>query len=156
MKVMCGVLLLAWMPLAVAKNEKGYPKEKIAEFVVEKLDVTSMPAAIRLKRKKGKRTFGDYGYVTRRLDDNEAQVEAPQGRSQITISVLEENKSGIYACFNGQTQKPGSSQNQRVFLLTVKTGDGLLKGRESWKEFDSCPVIGGADSDTAADSYGGG
>jgi hypothetical protein len=156
MKVICGVLLLAWMPLAVAKNEKGYPKEKIAEFVVEKLDVTSMPAAIRLKRKKGKRTFGDYGYVTRRLDDKEAQVEAPHGHSQITISVLEENNSGIYVCFSGETQKQGSSQIQRVFLLTVKNGDGLLKGRESWKEFDSCPAIGGADSDAAADSYGGG
>ncbi len=156
MKVICGVFLLAWMPLAAAKSEKAYPKEKVAEFVVEKLDVTSMPAAIRLKRKKGKRTFGDYGYVTRRLDDNEAQVEAPQERSQITISVLEENKSGIYVCFNDQTQKPGSSQNQRVFLLTVKTGDGLLKGRESWKEFESCPVIGGSDSDGATDAYGGG
>jgi hypothetical protein len=155
MKVMCGVLLLAWMPLAVAKNEKGYPKEKVAEFVVQKLDLTSMPLAIRPKREKGKKTFGDYGYVTRKLDDKEALVEAPQCRSQITISVLEENKSGIYACFNGETQKPSGSQIQRVFLLTVKNGNGLLKGRESWKEFDSCPVIGGADSD-ATDSYGGG
>src|SRR5712675_3522004 len=107
MKVICGVLLLAWMPLAVAKNEKGYPKEKIAEFVVEKLDVTSMPAAIRLKREKGKKTFGDFGYVTRKLDDKEAQVEAPQGNSQITISVLEENKWGFYACFDGEATKPG-------------------------------------------------
>jgi len=156
MKVICGVLLLAWMPLAVAKSEKAYPKEKVAEFVVEKLDVTSMPAAIRLKREKGKKTFGDYGYVTRKLDDKEAQVEAPQGHSQITISVLEENKSGIYVCFNGETQKQGSSQIQRVFLLTVKTGDGLLKGRESWKEFESCPVIRGSDSDGATDAYGGG
>ena len=156
MKVICGMLLLVWMPMAVAKNERGYPKEKIAEFVVEKLDVTSMPVAIRLKREKGKKTFGDYGYVTRKLDDKEAQVEAPQRHSQITIGVLEVNKSGIYACFNGEAQKPGGSQIQRVFLLTVKTGDGLLKGRESWKEFESCPVIGGSDSDGATDAYGGG
>ncbi len=156
MKVICGVLLLAWMPLAVAKSEKAYPKEKVAEFVVQKLDVTSMPFAIRPKREKGKKTFGDYGYVTRKIDEKEALMEAPQGRSQITISVLEENKSGIYVCFNGETQKQGSSQIQRVFLLTVKNGDGLLKGRESRKEFDSCPVIGGPDSDAAADSYGGG
>lgn len=156
MKVMCGVLLLAWMPQAVAKSEKAYPKEKVAEFVVQKLDVTSMPFAMRPKREKGKKTFGDYGYVTRKLDDKEAQVESPQGHSQIKISVLEENKSGIYACFSGGTQKESGSQIQRVFLLTLKTGHGLLKGRESWKEFDSCPVIGGADSDAAADSYGGG
>jgi len=156
MKTMCGVLLLVWMPLAVAKSEKAYPKEKVAEFVVQKLDVTSMPLAIRPKREKGKKTFGDYGYVTRKLDDKEALVEAPQGRSQITISVLEENKSGIYACFNGETQKPSGSQIQRVFLLTVKNGNGLLKGRESWKEFDSCPVIGGADSEGSTGAYGGG
>src|SRR5882762_4321254 len=136
MKVICGVLLLVWMPMAIAKNEKVYPKEKIAEFVVEKLDVTSMPVAIRLKREKGKKTFGDYGYVTRKRDDKEAQVEVPQRHSQITIGVLEVNKSGIYVCFNGETQKQGSSQIQRVFLLTVKNGDGLLKGRESWKKFD--------------------
>ena len=156
MKVICGVLLLAWMPLAGAKSEKAYPKEKVAEFVVQKLDVTSMPFAIRPKREKGKKTFGDYGYVTRKIDEKEALMEAPQGRSQITISVLEENKSGIYVCFNGETQKPSGSQIQRVFLLTVKPGDGLLKGRESWKEFESCPVIGGSDSDGATDAYGGG
>ena len=148
--------MLAWMPLAAAKSEKAYPKEKVAEFVVQKLDVTSMPFAIRPKREKGKKTFGDYGYVTRKIDEKEALMEAPQGRSQITISVLEENKSGIYVCFNGETQKQVSSQIQRVFLLTVKNGDGLLKGRESRKVFDSCPVIGGPDSDAAADSYGGG
>src|SRR6202022_1798684 len=154
MKVMSGVFLLVCMPLAVAKSDEAYPKEKIAEFVVEKLDVTSIPSAIRPKREKGKKTFGDYGYVTRKLDDNEALVERPQGRSQITISILEENKSGIYVCLKGQAQKQGSSQIQRVFLLKLKDGNGLLKGRESWKEFDSCPVTGGTDNDSAANSYG--
>jgi hypothetical protein len=47
MKVMSGVFLLACMPLAVAKSDEAYPKEKVAEFVVEKLDVTSIPVAIR-------------------------------------------------------------------------------------------------------------
>jgi hypothetical protein len=156
MKVMSGVFLLVCMPLAVAKSDEAYPKEKVAEFVVEKLDVTSIPSAIRPKREKGKKTFGDYGYVTRKLDDNEALVEAPQGGSQVTINILEQNKSGIYVCVNGQTQKQSGSQIQRVFLLKLKNGNGLLKGRESWKEFESCPVIGGADNDSAADSYGGG
>jgi hypothetical protein len=153
-KVMSGVLLLAWMPLALAKSDTVYPKEKVAEFVVEKLDVTSMPSAIRPKREKGKKTFGDYGYVTRKLDDNKALVEAPQGLSQVTISILEEDKSGIYVCFNGQAQKQSGTQIQRVFLLRLN-GNGFLKGRESWKEFGSCPVIGGTDNDSAPDAYGG-
>jgi len=156
MKVMSGLFLLVCMPLAVAKSDEAYPKEKIAEFVVEKLDVTSIPPAIRPKQEKGKKTFGDYGYVTRKLDEKEALVESPQGRSQITVNILEENKSGIYVCLNGRTEKQGSRQVQRVFLLKLKNGNGLLKGRESWKEFASCPMIGGADSDSAADSYGGG
>jgi hypothetical protein len=156
MKVMCGLFLLVCMPLAVAKSDKAYPREKLAEFVVDKLDVTSMPSAIQPKRVKGKKTFGDYGYITRKLDDNEALIEAPQGRPQITISILEENKSEIYVCLKGQAQNQSTRQIQLVFLLKLKNGNGLLKGRESWKEFDSCPVIGGADNDSAADSYGGG
>jgi len=155
MKVMSGVLLLAWMPLAVAKSDTAYPKEKVAEFVVDKLDVTSIPSAIRPKREKGKKTFGDYGYVTRKLDDKEALVEAPQGLSQVTISILEEDKSGIYVRFSGQAQKQSGTQIQRVLLLRLKNGNGLLKGRESWKEFDSCPVIGGTDNDSAPGAYGG-
>ena len=156
MKVMSAVFLLVCMPLAVASNDRAYPKEKVAEFVVAKLDVTSIPSAIGPKREKGKKTFGDYGYVTRKLDEKEALVESPQGGSQIIVSILEENKSGIYVCLSGGAQKQSSSQIQRVFFLKLKNGDGLLKGRESWKEFASCPMIGGADSDSAADSYGGG
>ena len=156
MKVMSGVFLLVCVPLAVANSDKAYPKEKLAEFVVEKLDVTSMPSTIRPKREKGKKTLGDYGYVTRKVDDKEALVEAAQSRSQITIRMLEESKSGIYVCLSGQAQNESSKHIQRVLLLKLKTADGLLKGRGSWKEFDSCPVIGGADNDSAADSYGGG
>jgi hypothetical protein len=154
MKVMSGVFLLACVPLAVANGDAPYPKERVAEFVVEKLDVTSIPSAIGPKREKGKKTLGDYGYVTRKLNDSEALVEAPQGRPQISINILEENKSGIYVCFNAQAQKQNSGQIQRVFLLKLKNGNGLLKGRESWKEFDSCPVIGGDDNESAADAYG--
>jgi hypothetical protein len=144
------------MPLAAAKSGKAYPKEKVAEFVVDKLDVTSIPSAIRPKREKGKKTFGDYGYATLKLDEKEALVETPQSHSQITITILEENKSGIYVCLSGRRQKQSSSQIQQVFLIKLTSGNELLKGRESWKEFDSCPVIGGADNDSAADSYGGG
>jgi hypothetical protein len=79
MKVMSGVFLLVCMPVAVPKSDEAYPKERVAEFVVERLDVTSIPSAIRPKREKRKKTFGDYGYVTRKLADNKALVEAPQG-----------------------------------------------------------------------------
>jgi hypothetical protein len=154
MKVMSGVILLACVPLAVANGDAAYPKEKVAEFVVEKLDVTSIPSAIGLKRVKGKRTFSDYGYVTQKLNENEALVEAPQGNSQVGINILQEDKSGIYACLNARAQLQGGVQIQRVLVLKLKSSNGLLKGRESWKEFDSCPVIGGGDDSYSADAYG--
>jgi hypothetical protein len=153
MKAMPGIFLLMCMPLAAATSDKAYPSEKVAEFIVEKLDVTSMPSAIQPKREKGKKTFGDYGYVTRKLDDNEALIEPPRGGSQITISVLEQNKSGIYVCLNGQAEKQDGGRIQRVFLLKLKNGSGLLKGRESSKEFQGCPVIGGGESDSVSDGY---
>ena len=155
MKVVSGLCLLVCMPLAAAKSDNAYPKEKLAEFVVDKLDLTSMPSAIQPKREKGKKTFGDYGYITRSLGDNEAVVATPRGHSQITITILEENKSGIYVCLSNQEEQ-SSSHIQRVFLLKLKKGNVLLKGRESWKEFDSCPVIGGADGASTPGSYGGG
>ena len=74
MKMMVGVMILACVPVALAKNNSVYPDGKLAEFVVAKLDVTSLPAAIRPKPTKGKKTFSDYGYVTQKIDDREAVV----------------------------------------------------------------------------------
>lgn len=73
MKLLCGMLALACGSAALASKNVPYPKENMAEFVVEKLDITTLR---------------------------------------------------------------------------------LLKGRESWKEFDRCPIIG-VDPASAGDSYGG-
>jgi hypothetical protein len=152
MKLLCGVMALVCVPATPAKNDAPYPKEKIAEFVVAKLDVSTLPPAMQPKRDKGKKTFGDYGYVTRRVDENAVLVEAASGGSQINIKVLELKSDGIYVCIAGQGKNAGSGEIQRVYLLKRKDADGLLKGRESWKDFASCPVIGG---DSGGGSYGG-
>ncbi len=55
MRVMSTAFLLVCVPLAVARSDEAYPKEKLAEFVVEKLDVTSIPPAIRPKQEKEKK-----------------------------------------------------------------------------------------------------
>ena len=95
MKLLRGVIVLACVPLALARNKAEYPQEKVAEFLVEKLDVTTFPAGIRPKTERGKKTFADYGYVTQKLDEKEALLEAPHRGEQITIRVLEQNASGI-------------------------------------------------------------
>jgi hypothetical protein len=152
MKLLFGVVALACLPMALAGNSVPYPKEKVAEFVVEKLDVTTLPSAIRPKPEKRKKTFGDYGYVTRQLDEKAALVEATPGGLQLNIRVLEQEASGIYVCVGGPGKDVVNSQIQRVLLLKLKNANGLLKGRESSKEFAGCPVIG-VDSASITDSY---
>ena len=139
---------------ALAGNNAPYPKEKVAEFVVEKLDVTTLPPAIRPKREKGKKTFGDYSYATRQVDEKEALVEAAPGGAQISIRILKQEASGIYVCAGNAGKDESDGHIQRVLLLKLKESNGLLKSRESSKEFNGCPVIGGTDnSDSAASSY---
>ena len=154
MKLLCGVMALACVPVALAGNNVPYPKENVAEFVVERLDVTTLPSTIRPKPEKRKKTFGDYDYVTRQLDEKEALVETTPGGSQIDIRILEQETSGIYVCIEGPGKNASSGQIQRVFLLKLKNANGLLKGRESSKEFDGCPVIG-IEPAPVADWYGG-
>jgi hypothetical protein len=121
--------------------------------VVEKLDVTTLPSGIRPKRDHNKKTFSDYGYMTSSLDENQAVVATPEG-TRINIKLLEQKSSEVYVCVAGPGEN-GSSKIQRVFRVKLKDSGSLLKGRESWKEFDACPVMGGTDHDSTADAYGG-
>lgn len=142
MKAICAVIALACVPAALAANNVPYPKENVAEFIVEKLDITTLPSKIRPKTEKSKKTFADYGYVPNQPDDKQGVVEAPQQGSPINIRILEQKSSGIYVCVQGQSRKADGGQIQFVYLLKLKKATGLLKGEESWKEFDGCPAIG--------------
>jgi hypothetical protein len=51
-EVMLAVLAVAYAPLAMVGENAPYPNEKLAAFVVEKLDVTSLPSAYRPKKEK--------------------------------------------------------------------------------------------------------
>jgi hypothetical protein len=151
MKLLHGVLALAFAPLAWAANDAAYPTEKLAAFVFEKVDVATLPSAIRPKLVRNKKTFSDYGYMAREVDEKKALLDPPQGAAKVSIEVLEARKSGIFVCLNSQTSGKSGRQFQRVLVLKLK--DGLLKGRETWEEFDACPVIGGADQDASSSSY---
>jgi hypothetical protein len=154
MKMLCGMIALATASVAVANNTASFPKGEVTKLVVEKLDVTTLPSGIHPKRDHKKKTFSDYGYTTNSLDENQAVVATPEG-TQINIKLLEQKSSGVYVCVAGPGEKAGSGKIQRVFLVKLKNSDSLLKGRESWKEFDACPVMGGTDHDSTADAYGG-
>jgi hypothetical protein len=151
-EVLLAVVALSCVPLVVAGNEAVYPKEKVAAFVVEKLDLSSLPSAFRPKKEKGKKTLADYGFTAQRVDENEAIIEAVGGVRRLTIKVLDENSSGIYVCVAEPEDNGGDPKAQSVVLLRRKNADALLKGRESFREFATCPVIGG--TDFATNSYG--
>jgi hypothetical protein len=139
-KVLLAVVALSYVPLGVAGNKAEYPNEKVAGFVIEKLDVTSLPSALRPKKEKGKKTFADYGFTVQTVDENEAVVEAAGAMRKLSIKVLDQ-KSG---------ENGGQAKTQSVVLLKRNEPSALLKGRESPREFAACPVIGGSGSTTGS------
>ena len=147
------VAVLSCAPLAIAGDKVAYPTENVAQFVLERLDVTSLPSAFRPKKEKAKKTFADYGFSSQKVDENHAIIEAADGARRLVIKVLDQTSKGIYVCFADPGQNGGEPKTQSVVLLKRKDPNALLKGRESFREFAACPVIGGTDS--AADLYGG-
>ena len=150
-KVLLAVVALSYAPLGVAGNRAEYPTEKVAEFVIERLDVTSLPSVFRPKKEKGKKTFADYGFTAQTVGENEAVLEAAGGVRRLAIKVLDQRSSGIYVCVAEPGEKGGTAKTQSVILLKRRDANALLKGRESFREFAACPVIGGSDS--SSNSY---
>src|SRR5690242_3227500 len=153
-KVLLAVVVLSYAPLGVAGNKAEYPNEKVAEFVIEKLDVTSLPSAFRPKKEKGKKTFSDYGFTAQPVGQNEAVIESAGGAKKLSIRVLDLKSSGIYVCV-GQPEDNGPAvKMQSVLLLKRNNPNARLKARESFREFAACPEIGGTESFESS-TYGG-
>jgi len=72
---------------------------------------------------------------------------------RLAIKILDQNSSGIYVCVAEPGEKGGQAKTQSVLVLKRNDPSKLLKGRESFREFAACPVIGGSDS--TMNSYGG-
>jgi hypothetical protein len=153
-KVMLALAALSYTPLTVARDKDVYPKERVAEFIVEKLDVTSLPAGLRPKKEKGKKTFANYGFSTQEAGERETIIQAVGGTRKLLIKVLDQRSSGIYVCITEPGQIAGQAKMQTVVLLKRNDPNALLKGRESWREFASCPVIGAAEKDSEVSAGG--
>jgi hypothetical protein len=150
-KAVLAIVALSYASLGLAGNKEEYPNEKVAEFVIEKLDVTSLPSTLRPKKEKGKKTFADYGFTAQTVSENEAVIEAAGGMRKLAIKVLDQKSSGIYVCVAEPGENGSQAKTQSVLLLKRNDPSALLKGRESFREFAACPVIGGSDS--TATSY---
>lgn len=88
--------MLACAPLG--NSNPGYPSGKLAQFVVEKLDVTTLPQEHRPGQAKGKKTLEQYCFVPVAITESEAVLRNAAGPSEIVIRVLEQRASGIYVC----------------------------------------------------------
>jgi len=150
-KLVLALAALSYAPLVVAGNEAAYPKEKVAAFVIEKMDLTSLPSAFRPKKDKRKKTLADYGFTAQTVNENEAVIEMAGGVRRLAIMVLEQKSSGIYVCVAEPEENSSQAKAQSVILLKRKDSNALLKGRESFREFAACPVIGG--SNYSGNSY---
>jgi len=128
--------------VADAGGNAGYVSEKPASVVLNKLDATSLPEAYRPKKEKGKKTLAEYGYTVQRVGESDAQLTDGDGRT-LTFNILQQGRAGIYACFGEQKKDGHRPETQSVVLLHWKGSTGMLTGRESWKEFGECPVVGG-------------
>jgi hypothetical protein len=144
-KVVLALAALSYTPITMAGDKDVYPRERVAEFIVEKLDVTSLPAALRPKKEKGKKTFADYRFTAQGMDEGETIIQAGGGTRKLSIKVLDQRSSGIYVCITELGQIAGQTKVQSVVLLKRNDSISLLKGRESWREFASCPVVGAAE-----------
>jgi hypothetical protein len=146
MKVWFAVSVLSYAPLACAESKPEYPSDKVAQFVIDKLDVTSLPSSFRPRKEKGKKTFSDYGFTAMALDDNDALIESAGGAQKLAIKVLERKSSGIYVCIAQPAESGRPAAQQTVIVLKRKDPNALLRGRESFQEFAACPAIGGGEA----------
>jgi len=151
MKLLYGAVVLACAPLLLVANDAVIRQKRWPRLWFEKVDVTTLPSAIRPQPVKSKKTFSDYGYVARELQKKKRSSIRHRGARRVSIDVLEGRESGIYVCVNSQSAGARHDRFQRVLLLKLK--NGLLKSRETWKEFGSCPVIGGVDKDSSSSGY---
>src|SRR5258708_14640354 len=119
-KLVLALAALSGGPLVAAGNEAAYHKEKIASFVVEKMDLTSLHFGFGQKKEKGKKTLADYGFTAQRMDENGAIIEAPGGMRKLAIKVLDQKSSGIYVCVAEPGENGGETKTQSVVLLKRK------------------------------------
>ena len=140
-KLILAAAMLGYVPWATAGEKVSYPTRRVANFVVDNLDVTSLPSVFRAKKEKGKKTFAEYGYTTQNLEDKKALVAALSGGRMLSIRILEENGSGIYACVAKVAQDGSNPTVQSVILMKRRESSALLKASESSKEFATCPLL---------------
>jgi len=79
--------------------------------------VTSLPSAYRPKKENGKKTLADYGYTPQQLEEKQALLEASDGVRTLSIKILQDGATGIFACVALPGLDGGDRKVQSVVLL---------------------------------------
>lgn len=145
-KVALVLAILSGAPFAAVGNSALYPSERVTEFVVDKLDLTSLPAEFRPRKEKGKKTFADYGFTSQKLKESDAVLQRSGNDTRLSVKILEQKASGIFVCVSEADHPEGAAKMQRVLFVKRKSADDLLKARESFRDFAGCPDIGEGES----------
>jgi len=95
-KLVLAVVALTCTPLESTANNRAQPSERIAQFVVDTLDLTSLPAAFRLKKAKGKKTFADYGFVAQSLGETDVILTPTPRTSPLQTTVIPSVASTLF------------------------------------------------------------
>jgi hypothetical protein len=127
--------------------------QSTTETIVGNIDATSLPAAYRPKKEKGKKTFVEYGYTAETRADGSIVLRATAGAQGLSVRILDDSGTEAYACISEPESTSGEPKTQSVIHLKRKVGGGLWKARESFREFASCPAIG--EGEPEASPYGG-
>ncbi len=135
------VMLLSFVLTPAGDNASLYPKEHLAQCVTEKLDVTAFPSSIGPRRIKGKYTFKDYGFVTRKVTEKEAVLEEEDRSWRFRVGVLERTDAGILICLEDQALNGGTYHTQSVLFLDRSDEHSLLKGHATKTAFKDCPAF---------------
>jgi hypothetical protein len=133
------VMLLNFVVASASDTASLYPKEHLAQFVAEKLDTTTFPSSIGPRRAKGKYTFKDYGFVARKVTENQVVLEEEDGSWRFRVGILERRDAGIFVCLEDQALNGGSYHTQSVLFLDRSDEQSLLKGQATKTTFKECP-----------------
>ena len=144
--VLIPLAALSCVPLAWARNKSAYPDENLAQFVVDKLDLTSLPSAFRPKKAKGKKAFVDFGFQLQDVRENDAVITGANGAKSLSLKVLDHTSTGIFVCIAQTGAKSDPTAYQSVVLLKWNDRESSLKAHSTYREFAECPAIGGADA----------
>src|SRR5215468_7842316 len=120
-KVVLGIAALSCAPFPTMGNSALYPTERVTEFVIEKLDLTSLPAPFDLHKEKGKKTFADYHFTTQKLEDSAVALQTSGGEAALSLKILDQQPSGIFVCVSEAKQPGGAAKTQRVLFVKRKS-----------------------------------